>query len=91
MTNPDRGDIPEAWPCLGSATLDLPADVVARFAPGGSVIERLGAERTRLTLGAWSWAGVAGILATFDATLTEVEPAELINACHATAARLDGV
>lgn len=91
MSSPDRGDTPEAWPCLGSVVLALPADVVARFAPGGSVIERLDAERTRLTLGAWSWAGVAGILATFDAALTEVEPAELINACHATAARLGGV
>lgn len=87
MTSHDRGDTPAAWQCLGHATLDLPAETVARFAPGGSVIQRLGPDRTRLTLGAWSWAGIAGILATFDTDLTEVEPAELRDACHALSRR----
>ena len=42
----------------------------------------------RFTLGAWSWAGVVGILATFDADVTEVEPAELRAAMGQAAARL---
>lgn len=87
MTRPDRGDLPAQWQCLGRATLALPAQVVARFAPGGSVIEELTPERTRLTLGAWSWAGIAGILATFDADLADVEPRELRDACATLATR----
>ena len=69
------------------AVLALPAEVVARWAPGGSVIERVDDGRTRLTVGAWSWAGIAGILATFDADLTDVQPAELREACQTLARR----
>lgn len=87
MTNPDRGDTPASWQCLGSAVMDLPAGVVARWAPGGSVIERLSPTRSRLTLGAWSWAGIAGLLATFDTDLADVEPGELRDACHRIAER----
>jgi predicted DNA-binding transcriptional regulator YafY len=87
MTNHDRGDTPAAWQCLGRATMNLPADVVARWAPGGSVVDRLDATHTRITLGAWSWAGIAGILATFDTEITAVEPEELRVACHTLAHR----
>lgn len=88
MTTYDRGDTPAAWQCLGHALMPLPADVVARWAPGGSVVEYVDPNQTRLTLGAWSWAGIAGILATFDADITEVEPEELRDACRAVARRL---
>jgi predicted DNA-binding transcriptional regulator YafY len=87
MTSPDRGDTPAAWQCTGSARLDLPAEVVARWAPGGSVVEGLAAGGCRLTVGAWSWAGIAGILATFDATLSDVEPPELVEAGRVMAGR----
>ena len=50
-------------------------------------MEYVAPDRTRLTLGAWSWAGVAGILATFDADIEIVEPEELRDACHDLAAR----
>lgn len=89
MTRPERGDTPAAWPCLGSAILSLPADLVARFAPSGSVIERVDPGHTRLILGAWSWAGIAGLLATFDADVSEIEPAELNDACRALARRFN--
>ncbi len=79
-TSPDRGDIPAAWQCSGSVRMALPADVVARWAPGGAVVEQLDAGHSRLTIGAWSWAGIAGLLSTFDADLTEVEPPELVAA-----------
>lgn len=42
MTSHERGDTPARWQCLGSAVLALPADVVARWAPGGSVVEHAG-------------------------------------------------
>ncbi|MFD5179702.1 helix-turn-helix transcriptional regulator [Nocardia sp. NPDC058379] len=87
MSTHDRGDTPAAWPCTGSTRLDLPAAVVARWAPGGSVVEHLDAEHCRLTLGAWSWAGVAGILATFDTELTELRPPELVHMFHRLARR----
>ncbi|HEY0690157.1 MAG TPA: WYL domain-containing protein, partial [Kribbella sp.] len=60
MTSYDRGDTPAPWQCLGTVLMELPADVVARWAPGGSVIEYVTPTQTRITLGAWSWAGIAG-------------------------------
>lgn len=88
MSSHDRGDTPAAWQCTGKARLNLPAGVVARWAPSGSVIEHLDTEHCRLTLGAWSWAGIAGILATFDTELTDLRPPELAHACHRLAYRL---
>ncbi|WP_240895306.1 helix-turn-helix transcriptional regulator [Kineococcus siccus] len=90
-TRPDRGDTPAGWPCLGSVVLHLPAPVVARWAPGGSVVEDAGPGRCRFTLGAWSWAGVAGILATFDAPVSEVEPAGLREALRTLSARFAAI
>jgi predicted DNA-binding transcriptional regulator YafY len=87
MSSHDRGDTPAAWQCTGSARLNLPAHVVARWAPGGSVVEDLDADHCRLTLGAWSWAGIAGILATFDTDLTDLQPPELLDACRHLAHR----
>ncbi|WP_329520126.1 helix-turn-helix transcriptional regulator [Spirillospora sp. NBC_01491] len=87
MTSHDRGDTPARWPCLGTVLMELPPDVVARWAPGGSVIEYVAPTQTRITLGAWSWAGVAGLLATFDADITIIEPGELRDACRTLARR----
>lgn len=77
VQNPDRGDTAGQWPCEGAATLALSADIVARWAPGGSVVTPINRHRCRLTIGAWSWAGVAGLFITFDTDLEEVEPEEL--------------
>lgn len=77
VENPDRGDTSSQWPCVGSAVVRLPAGVVARWAPGGSVVDALPDGGSRLTIGAWSWAGVAGLLATFDTDLLDVEPEQL--------------
>ncbi|MDA2809136.1 WYL domain-containing protein [Nocardiopsis sp. RSe5-2] len=87
MSSHDRGDTPAPWPCTGSARLDLPASTVARWAPGGSVVEHVDADHCRLTVGAWSWAGIAGLLATFDTDLTDVRPPELLKACRRVATR----
>jgi len=85
--NADRGDTPAHWQCLGSAVIDLPASVAAQWAPGGSVVEPVDATRCRLTLGGWSWAGVAGLYATFDADLSDVEPEQLRDAFAALSQR----
>lgn len=88
MSSHDRGDVPAQWQCAGSARLPLPAEIVARWAPGGSLVEQLDADSCRLTVGAWSWAGIAGILTTFDCALSDVEPAALRDACRQSAIRL---
>ncbi|MEU8817266.1 WYL domain-containing protein [Actinoplanes sp. NPDC048796] len=88
VRNPDRGDTPGRWQCVGSAVLELPAEVAARWAPGGSVVEPAGADRSRLTIGGWSWAGIAGLFITFDTDLSEVEPAELRSAMDQISRRL---
>ena len=80
VRNPERGDTPGQWQCVGAATLALPADVVARWAPGGSVVAPIDRHSCRLTIGGWSWAGVAGLFITFDTDLTNVEPSELCDA-----------
>ncbi|GLY15570.1 DeoR family transcriptional regulator [Kineosporia sp. NBRC 101677] len=87
MTTPDRGDTPARWQCRGSAVLALPAPVVARYAPGGSTVEQLTEASCRLTLGAWSWAGIAGLMLTFDADLSDLEPLELREAFASLRAR----
>lgn len=87
MTNYDRGDTPARWPCIGSVLMDVPAGVVARWAPGGSVVESVSDSQAKLTLGAWSWAGIAGLLATFDADITDIGPIELVDACRTIADR----
>lgn len=87
MSSWDRGDTPAQWQCSGTALLDLPPGLVARWAPGGSVVEYVSPTQTRITVGAWSWAGVAGLLATFDAEITIVGPDELVDACRALAQR----
>ncbi|MEV0241777.1 WYL domain-containing protein [Streptomyces sp. NPDC050674] len=89
MSTHDRGDTPAPWPCRGSARVALPAPVVARFAPGGSTVEHDTDSGCRLTLGAWSWAGLAGLLLTFDADVTDIEPAELRQAMRSLRTRID--
>lgn len=84
----DRGDDPGRWPCAGSATVEQPADLVARYAPGGTSVRPLGPTRCRATLGAWSWNGIAALLASFDASVTDAEPAELRSACRELGCRL---
>lgn len=88
VANPDRGDTPGQWQCVGSATLHLPAEVVARWAPGGSVVAPIDARRCRLTIGGWSWAGVAGLFITFDTDLTDITPPALADAFEGIRRRL---
>ncbi|NLF04490.1 MAG: WYL domain-containing protein [Actinomycetales bacterium] len=79
-------DGPDAWPCQGTVILHLPAADVAPFAAGATV-EAIGADRCRVTLGAWSWTAVAASVARFDADVEIVGPPELADACAALAER----
>ncbi len=64
------------WPCRGEVILDLPAAEVSPFARDG-VVEELGPDRCRLTLGSWSWPGLAAAIGRFDADIEVIGPPEL--------------
>lgn len=85
---PARGDRLAPWPCTGSAVLAVPASVVARFAPGGAVVRPLDDGRCELSMGAWSWVGLAGLFTTFGSPMTDVRPAALRDAFVAAAGLL---
>lgn len=69
-------DGPGGWPCRGEVVLALPAAAVAPFA-GDGFVEELGPDRCRLTVGSWSWIGLAAALGRFDADIEVVGPDEL--------------
>ncbi|NJP93900.1 hypothetical protein HCN51_31435 [Nonomuraea sp. FMUSA5-5] len=52
-----------------------PASTVARFAPGGSTVEQVTPATCRLTLGAWSWPGPAGLRQALHALRTRITTA----------------
>lgn len=66
----------DAWPCRGVVELGLPASDVAPFALDG-VVEAIGPDRCRLTLGAWSWTGLAATLGRFDTDIHVIGPPQL--------------
>lgn len=78
----DRGDTPDHWPCYGHAVLELEASIVAKWAPGGAIVEQLDERRCQLTLGAWSWVGLAALYGAFDAEMQLTGPPELIEAAQ---------
>ncbi|MGW0502097.1 helix-turn-helix transcriptional regulator [Micromonospora sp. NPDC003241] len=73
------------WPCRGEVVLHRAAADVAPFVPDG-VVEELGPDRCRLTLGSWSWPGLAATIGRFDADIEVVGPPEL-RAAFASLAR----
>jgi hypothetical protein len=64
------------WPCRGEVVLALPAADVIPFA-GDAVVEARDEQRSLVTAGSWSWAGLAASLARFDADIEVVCPPEL--------------
>ena len=77
----------DAWPCTGTVILDRPAATIAQYSREG-IVEELGPERCRLTLGSWSWPSLAASIAYFDAGIEVVGPDELTAAFTRLAARL---
>ncbi len=66
-------------PCRGTVLLDRPAAEVALYTRDG-VVEEAGPGRCRLTLGSWSWTGLAAAVARYDADVEVVGPPELSRA-----------
>ncbi|GGV32404.1 DeoR family transcriptional regulator [Streptomyces longisporoflavus] len=74
------------WPCRGEVVLSLPAQAVAPFVQDG-IVEEIGPERCRLTLGSWSWTGLAATIGHFDTDIHVIGPPELTSAFAELAAR----
>ncbi|MES5820635.1 WYL domain-containing protein [Streptomyces sp. RG80] len=74
------------WPCQGEVVLHRPAAEVAPFA-GDGIVEELGPHHCRLTLGSWSWTGLAATLSRFDTEIEVIGPPRLATAFADLAAR----
>ncbi|MES4904306.1 MULTISPECIES: WYL domain-containing protein [unclassified Streptomyces] len=74
------------WPCQGEVILHLPAADVAPFAEEG-VVEELSPHHCRLTLGSWSWTGLAATIGRFDTDIEVIGPPQLATAFADLAAR----
>ncbi|GGL46678.1 helix-turn-helix transcriptional regulator [Planomonospora parontospora] len=81
VTSRFRGsaDASGRWPCRGTVILDLPAATAALYTRDG-IIEEIGPDRCKLTLGSWSWPGLAAAIARYDADIEVVGPCELTHA-----------
>ncbi|WP_149264987.1 YafY family protein [Actinomadura sp. K4S16] len=88
VTSRFRGNdgITTDWPCQGEVILRLPAADVAPFAQDG-IVEELGPRHCRLTLGSWSWTGLAATIGRFDADVEVIGPPQLATAFADLAAR----
>ncbi|MFS0699006.1 helix-turn-helix transcriptional regulator [Cellulomonas sp. 179-A 4D5 NHS] len=75
------------WACTGEAVLHAPADTVARWAWGRSVVEPLGPDRCRVVSGSWSWGGLAAYFGMFGCEVEIVGPPELRDATRELSAR----
>ena len=67
------------WPCRGKVVLNLPAQAVAPFVQDG-IVEELTPDRCHLTLGSWSWTGLAATIARFDTDIQVICPPQLATA-----------
>ncbi|MFE4663726.1 helix-turn-helix transcriptional regulator [Streptomyces sp. NPDC056716] len=74
------------WPCQGEVILHLPAADVAPFAED-AIVEELGPHHCRLTLGSWSWTGLAAAIGRFDTDIEVIGPPHLATAFGNLAAR----
>lgn len=74
------------WPCQGEVVLHRPAADIAPFAQDG-IVEELGPHHCRLTLGSWSWTGLAAAIGRFDTEIEVIGPPQLVTACADLAAR----
>lgn len=76
----------DEWSCRGTAVVHAPVAAIAPYVEDGTA-EASSPELTRVTLGAWSWMGLAASFARFDSDLSRVEPLALRDAFDALAAR----
>lgn len=81
-----KGSDVNAWPCLGTVILHLPARDVLPFAGDGTVTA-IDERSCSLEAGSWSWGALAASFGRFEAPMDVVGPAELAQAFAALAER----
>ncbi len=75
-----------AWPCQAEVVVHAPAAELAPYL-GDALVEPLDEGRCRLTLGSWSWTGLAASIARFDADFEVAGPPALHAALDTLARR----
>ncbi|HEY0238841.1 MAG TPA: WYL domain-containing protein [Friedmanniella sp.] len=84
-----KGSERDVWPCTGSVTVTTDgADTLAPYLPEDAVVVASGPGRCRVTLGSWSWSGLAAVFAAFPVGFTVEGPPPLTDAVLALADRL---
>ena len=79
----------DSWPCVGSVL--IPAHLIGEitpYLPVEALVVRTGPDRCRVTLGSYSWPGLAGVVAGLGVDLTVDGPPELSQAVLALSGRL---
>lgn len=74
------------WPCRAEVLISLPVSEVQPYLTDAQA-QPYGPNRTRVTLGAWSWPGLAANLCRFDAEIEIPNSPELLEAFNLLAAR----
>lgn len=77
----------DRWPCRGEVIVSLPASEVAPYLADDASAEALGDDRCRLSMGSWSWAGLAASIGRLDADIEVLGPPQLRAAFAALAYR----
>ena len=79
----------DAWPCHGTVTVSADGlRTVAPYLAEDAVVEEVDAGRHRITLGSWSWAGLAAVVAGLPVEVTVEGPPPLRDAVLALADKL---
>jgi predicted DNA-binding transcriptional regulator YafY len=82
----DGGDV---WPCRGSVTVSTDgASSLAPYLPEDAQVDLSGRGRCRITLGSWSWTGLATVVAGFTVEFSVEGPPPLRDAVLHLADRL---
>jgi predicted DNA-binding transcriptional regulator YafY len=79
----------DAWPCSGSVLVAADViDGIAPYLPEDALVVEAGPDRCRITLGSYSWTGLAGVVAGLSVEVTVDGPTELSDAVLALSGRL---
>lgn len=81
--------VDDVWPCTGSVTTTVDdAQTIAPYLPEDAVVEQIDGDRCRITLGSWSWDGLAGVVAGLIVPVRVEGPDELRGAVLELSRRL---
>ncbi|WP_426724400.1 helix-turn-helix transcriptional regulator [Curtobacterium flaccumfaciens] len=81
--------VDDVWPCTGSVTTTADdARRIAPYLPEDAVVEQAEDDRARVTLGSWSWGGLAGAIAGLSVPIRVEGPEELRGAVRDLSTRL---